>query len=456
MDFKLSKYIAVTGILNEDTKNKERILFSTRTGVSMVISDSFYHQLVEEKFTDLSDLRLSELMDYELIVPKHVDEFQEILTLNRIGIKDTKHIALTIQPTANCQLGCFYCGQSHRKKTMSEDIQTKVIERANYLISEKKDGATGLSVTWYGGEPLLGYSAILNLSKQLQDLASENHLPYSSNMITNGLSLKVDIFKELYLNHHVHSFQITIDTIKEHHDKRRITKTGNSTFDIILGNIKDITSCEEYTLKNRKPIFIRMNIDMTNYEHVTEFIDFLAEQGLSDKVNVGFSPINNWGQKTAADDHGISTVNFAELEIEWLIYAHQKGFGVDYILPTRNFATCMVVDEHSEVYDADGNITPCYEFPYTPGYEGDKYVIGNLMFPKETYNHKTEVRGWLDDLADHKIPKCVKCNLFPVCNGECPKKWYRGEGECPTMKANMEDKLVLQYLINKSDLKTLN
>jgi uncharacterized protein len=456
MDFKLSKYIAVTGVLNPESENKERIMFSTRTGISMLVSENFYDQLQSQEFSQMGDQKLAQLMDYEIIVPRSTDEFKEIIAINRLGIKDTKGISMTIQPTANCQLGCFYCGQSHRKKTMSEDIQTKVIDRIKYLMAEKDNGADGINITWYGGEPLLGYSVILNLSSQLQEIAKTANVPYSSSMITNGLSLKLEVFKELYMNHKVTNFQITLDTIKEHHNKRRITKGGVETFDIIFNNILDIVNWEHYSLHNKKPIFIRMNIDQTNYEEVNNFIDFLYEKGLSDKVNIGFSPINNWGEKTAADDNGIPIINFAELEIEWLIYAYQKGFGVDYVLPTRSFATCMVVDESSEVYDADGNITPCYEFPYTPGYEGDKYVIGNLMFPQETYNKNTEVRGWLDDLEDLKIPKCAKCNLFPVCNGECPKKWYRGEGECPTMKVNIEDKLVLQYLIDKSSLITVN
>lgn len=454
MKFKLSKYIAATEPLNPESRNKERILFSTRTGISMLISESFYSTLQHGEFDKIDLPRLTKLMDYELIVPEETDEFQEIIAINRLGVKDTRGIAMTIQATANCQLGCFYCGQSHTKHVMSEEIQEKLMERLNYLLAEKKD-ADGMSVTWYGGEPLMAYSTILNLSNRIIDLARDRKLPYSSNMITNGLSLKKDIFKELYLNHHVHRFQITVDTTKEHHDKRRITKGGTETFDIIMNNILEITSEDYYTAKVKRPIFVRMNIDVTNYQDVTTFIDRLCDLGLKDKVDLGFSPLNNWGEKTAGDDVGLDVMTFAEWEIEWFMYAYKKGFNIDYILPQRNFATCMVVDEHSEVYDAYGNITPCYEFPYTPKYNEEKYIIGNLLKESDTYNHKTEVRGWYDDLSEYKVPKCSKCNLFPVCNGECPKKWYNGEGECPSMKANMEDRLVLQYLMDKSNLKTL-
>lgn len=455
MTFKLSKYIVITDVLDPNSVPLQRILFSTRSGISAVIEDSVYQQLLNGDFMGLGNNLLSRFMDYEIIVNSHEDEFQEILKLNKLGVKDTKCISLTIQPTANCQLGCFYCGQVHSKQTMGADIQEKILQRLLWQLDRKND-AELIHTTWYGGEPLMGYSAIINLSNRMQEIAKDRGIRYSASMITNGLSLKKDIFTELYLNHKINRFQITVDTMKEHHDKRRITKKGESTFDIIMKNIVEICSLEHYQQIVQRPIFIRMNIDESNYQHVTEFIDYIVSLGLREKVELGFSPITNWGDKTAGDEQGLTTNEFAELEIEWLMYLQEQGFPMEYILPLRNYDVCMVVNEASEVYDATGNITPCYEFPYTPKYNDEKYIIGNLLEDTSTYNDKTQVRGWYDDLAACNVsPKCSKCNLFPVCNGGCPKDWYNGEVTCPTIKANIEDKLVLQYLMDKSTLTTL-
>jgi uncharacterized protein len=455
MNFKLSKYIVTTDVLDPDDEKQERIMFSTRTGISALVNDDFYKTLTNGDFATLPDAQLSRLMDYEVIVDGEEDEFQEMIKLNKLGVDDTKAILMTIQPTANCQLGCFYCGQVHSKTTMTEEIQDKVVKRILKHLMDKKD-AESIDVTWYGGEPLMGYSAITNLSNKLQEIATEHNVRYAASMITNGLSLKKDIFTELYLKHNVRSYQITIDTMKEHHDIRRITKSGESTFEIIMKNIMDITSLEFYKEKSDRPIFIRMNIDKTNFAQVTDFIDYLTNLGLNDKVEVGFSPLTNWGDKTAGDEQGFTVHEFAEMEIEWLMYAKQKGFGVGYVLPKRHYDVCMAVNDKSEVYDALGNITPCYEFPYTPKYQEEKYMIGNLLNDESTYNKKTEIRGWYDDLATCSVStKCSKCNLFPVCGGGCPKNWYNGEVTCPTMKVNIEDKLVLQYLLDKSNLTTL-
>jgi uncharacterized protein len=455
MNFKLSKYIVITDVLDPNSEKQERILFSTRTGVSALIADDIYQKLKTADFDAIGNNLLSRLMDYEVIVKEDEDEFQEMLKMNKLGVQDSRSIAMTIQPSANCQLGCFYCGQVHSKKTMTEDIQEKVVERFQHLLQSKNE-VESVSTTWYGGEPLMGYSAIINISNRLQAIARERKIPYSSYIITNGLSLKKDIFTELYLNHRVTRFQITVDTTKENHDKRRITKKGEGTFDIIMKNITEICALEHYQRYTSRPIFLRLNIDQTNHDSVTTFIDQLVELGLRDKVEVGLSPITNWGDKTAGDEQGFTTYEFAEMEIEWLMYLQEKGFAMEYILPTRHYDVCMAVNETSEVYDALGNITPCYEFPYTPRYEGEQYTIGNLMDDPSTYNTKTQIRGWYDDLATCNVsPKCSKCNLFPVCNGGCPKNWYNGEITCPTMKINIEDKLVLQYLMDKSNINTL-
>lgn len=455
MNFKLSKYIVITDVLDPNSDVHQRILFSTRSGISTLIEEGLYQSLLKGDFSTIDTTALARLMEYEIIVHSLEDEFQEILKLNKLGVKDTKCVSMTIQPTANCQLGCFYCGQVHSKLTMTQEIQDKIIERLYYQLDKKPDTEL-VHTTWYGGEPLMGYSAIINLSNKMQEIAYERNLRYSASIITNGLSLKKDIFTELYLNHKVKRFQITLDTTKEHHDKRRITKKGESTFDIIMKNILDICSLDHYQQFVTHPIFIRMNIDETNYRQANEMVDYMASLGLQDKVEMGFFPITNWGDKTVGDEQGLTTIEFAELEIEWLMYLLEKGFPVKYVLPTRNYDVCMVVNEASEVYDATGNITPCYEFPYTPKYTEEKHIIGNLLQDKTTFNKNTQVRGWYDDLATCNVsPKCSKCNLFPVCNGNCPKDWYNGEITCPTMKANIEDKLVLQYLIDKSQLQTL-
>ena len=79
------------------------------------------------------------------------------------------------------------------------------------------------------------------------------------------------------------------------------------------------------------------------------------------------------------------------VEMDLIMYASDKGFYIHNIIPERSYEVCMVVNPSSEVYDANGNIYPCWEFPYTPMYENSKHRIGNLNDDKSNYNNNAIV-----------------------------------------------------------------
>jgi uncharacterized protein len=430
MNFKLSHYVIFSDIID---KKNNRLIYTTRTGSLLKISDKVYSHLLNNDFTNISNDDIMPLILNEALVDNNEDEFKEVFQRNRLAIKDKRLVAFTIQPTGNCQLGCNYCGQVNSKKTMNDLIKNKVVERIIKKVSAKH--ITGLTVEWYGGEPLMGFAKIMEISKDLIDYAERNNKTYFASIITNGLSLKLPIFKKLVKDCQIKLFQITLDGLAETHDKRRITKQGEKTFDIIFDNIKAVINSKEYD-DSDCGILIRINIDKTNGDNVTRLIDLLAQYGFHDKgVAFEFSPVENWGGNNAAKN-SYSPKDFGNLEIDWILHSIKKGFKYKTVLPSLNPIVCQVVDKESEVFDADGNIYPCYEFPYTPKYENYNYKIGNIMFPEESFNNNAITRNCNTDI-EKGISFCPTCNLFPVCGGGCPKIWYNNEVACPSLKTNI-------------------
>ncbi|MBV8254762.1 MAG: SPASM domain-containing protein [Chitinophaga sp.] len=449
MNYRLSNYLIITDIIDEgevESDNSHRIVYATRSGMVLRMKDSMLRALKEGHFHDIDHQQMIDLMHLGVIVPSQEDEFDVLLQQNVHMVKAEKDLNITIQPTANCQLGCHYCGQQHSKHTIADDVIQKVLHRIdNKMISGKYES---ISVQWYGGEPLMAYNQIVSTSKQLIEKAAEKGITYYANMITNGLSFKKNVFLKLVTECKITDFQITLDGTAISHDKRRITKTGESTFDIIFSNILDAINTPEYDTHD-VGIVLRMNIDKTNEAYINDLIDMLAEHGFhKKKVKLDFVPIVNWGDKTSGTDDGLDKDSFAIQEIDWMMYAMEKGFKHNKFVPGRYYAPCMVVKDDSEVYDAYGNIYPCYEFPYTPRFENDNYRIGNVAFPEETYNKDAITRNWNTDIKTG-ISFCPSCKLFPVCGGGCPKQWYSKEIACPSFKHNIEDRLVLEYLANK-------
>lgn len=449
--YKLSSYTVITDVINEDEINTRQIIYSTRSGRAAVISSKIIKSINNNQFEEIPESILLELFSMDMVVPRDEGEFERVMEQNRIHLLDDKVLSVTMQPGANCQLGCHYCGQKHEKHYMSEALYEKVLARIENNLKGSANKYEALSVSWYGGEPLMAYKQIRELSPMFLELAKRNNIGYMSNMITNGLSLKENVFTELVKDCKVNHFQITIDGTKEHHDTRRITKSGESTYDIILGNIIACTNLPFYKEENCT-VVVRMNIDKSNYESIISFLYILASYNLQDKIILQFSPIVDWGENKASLN-SLPKDNFSEIEIDWYMEALKLGFSTD-VIPARSYGPCMVVNQEAEVYDAYGNIFPCYEMPYTDEFQDPKYMVGNVKFDEKTYNKNAFTRDWFDDVVQGKST-CRECTFFPVCGGGCPKQWLTGTPACPPFKFNMEDRLILQYIMDNKKLAEL-
>ena len=143
-------------------------------------------------------------------------------------------LSYTIQPTANCQLGCNYCGQVHENLNLTNHQSDKIYQyiEKELSLSDYK----GINTTWYGAEPLLGITGIRYLSEKLLKLANAKKINYDSSIITNGLAMKENVFEEL-ANFNIRHYQITLDGTEEIHDNSRFTKKNGKTYKLILKNI---------------------------------------------------------------------------------------------------------------------------------------------------------------------------------------------------------------------------
>jgi uncharacterized protein len=453
MNFVTSRYLAFSEPFDDQKGKLKRILFSTRTSSTVLIDDSAIQKILDNNYKDFDEELLDLLFSMEIIIPENENEFEEIMIQNNSLLDVNSHLDLTIQPTANCQLGCHYCAQEHSKNNMNNDVYARTLERVTSKLESKK--FKNLSVTWYGGEPLNALSQLKKISTEIIELCKINNVEYDGSIITNGLSLKPNVFKDLYLNHNVLHYQITLDGTAEHHDKRRITKKGEHTFNIIFKNIIDIINLDCYQEKTKEPILIRTNIDKTNLNSIKDLVDLFAENDAQGKIQFSFAPIVDWGDKKYGTIDGFTKRDFADIEIDLLLYAHQKGFLIDTsLVPKREFMPCMVVAKDSEVFDAFGNVYPCYEFTYTPAYNEDKHKIGNLLDNKFIPNDLATTRNWYNDIRKEDFANCNKCELLPVCGGGCVKNWYNDETGCPSFKFNISDRLLIDYL-NKNQALTI-
>ncbi|MXO33104.1 radical SAM/SPASM domain-containing protein [Apibacter sp. B2912] len=446
--YKLSKYL-----IDVDLENGEILLYSTKTGKLICLSEEIYKLIVNKKYNKINDKILYKLFYFQIIISEDENEQELIINdlLNLSSIKN-KFLNLTIQPTANCQLGCNYCGQIHEKLNMSESLVTEVYNYIKYKL--ELGNYKNLNITWYGGEPLLGFSSIKILSEKLILLCSKINVDYSAMMITNGLGLKENIFSDL-VHFNILKYQITLDGDKISHDNSRFTKKKGRTFDAILSNIVKAVANPIYDEKKCK-IFIRCNVHKDNYKSIDNLIDHLYELGISKKISMNFAPVHDWGKNYAKENVGLAPEYFGELEIEWLLKMKEYGFRHSKsLLPEKKYSTCMVTNLDSELIDAKGRLSYCWEIPYTPefDYENSEMFHGHILKREYKDRNNLPLGNWYESInqVEYKTT-CKNCKFLPVCLGDCPINWYKGFASCPSFKYNIKDLMVLEYINNKEML----
>lgn len=441
---KLSYYTIVSSPVD---RNGTRVIYSTRSGSMLTISDYCFQALMHNDISLLPDSIREKLTAAMVLVSENEDEIDSVIQENREHT-ETKASRLyeIIQPTAMCQLGCYYCGQKHTKDYLSNDLIGKITERiANKFV---QGDYKSIYIGWFGAEPLMALPQMRIIYSQLKTRIGDDSIPVSGKIVTNGLSLKPAIFEELITKFNIDHFEITIDGIGQYHDQHRYTKSGEASFDIIYGNLKAALESKVFAESNCT-ITIRCNVDYKNVEGVEPLIRKIAADNLQKKIDkLYFIGIYSWGGNDA-HKNSLTKEKFAMMKLKWEILKLRLGYRQREKLYIRKKQTCIATGGTTEMYDAFGNIYNCTEIPYADIYKDSEYILGNLKDDHQKNLTNKPHNDWYDIVKNTDKYPCHSCKLLPVCGGSCPKSWTEGNPACPSFKFSILKELELEYLVRK-------
>lgn len=109
MNFVTSRYLAFSEPF-DDQKGKLKEYYFQQEHLRFLLMILLL-KILDNNYTDFDDELLDLLFSMEIIIPENENEFEEIMIQNNSLLDVNSHLDLTIQPTANCQLGCHYCAQ---------------------------------------------------------------------------------------------------------------------------------------------------------------------------------------------------------------------------------------------------------------------------------------------------------------------------------------------------------
>ncbi|MBP3041903.1 radical SAM protein, partial [Bacillaceae bacterium Marseille-Q3522] len=178
---------------------------------------------------------IADLIEGGFLIEENIDEFNRATYLHGTGIHRTDSLFLTIMPTEQCNFRCIYCYESFLRGSMPLELRKGVIK----FVEKKAKLIDDFFVDWFGGEPLLAFDVIEELSKAFLNICDSNNVKYGAAMTTNGYNLTVDTMKKC-LFYNIKGFQITIDGNLKQHNERRILRDGGNTFEVIFKNLRDL------------------------------------------------------------------------------------------------------------------------------------------------------------------------------------------------------------------------
>ena len=402
-------------------------------------------QFKEEELNEDAD-NIALLKKGKFITDNDMDDFLQIKYMLNAQRNDINYLGLTIAPTMDCNYNCFYCFEEHHPDYMtSEEIQAIIRH-----IEQKKD-IKGLSVTWFGGEPLM---ALDRIKEFYQDLKSPTE-HVSSQIITNGYYMTPDVV-EFFKENKFNSVQISIDGIGDDYNKVKYSKTNSNCWDTVLKNM-------DYLLTQSKiQTNIRVNIQKDDTAECMKILQFFRTRYPNHKhlyiVPVFIMENQLLEQKTEYINQLIGKKEKIEFDLELskiMLDNNMGDLGQNY--PPNAVYECgsarnvlrLSIGPGGKLYkcwEIMGNEEHCYGV-----LEADGSIKVTNFTVLNRYLHAA------DPLLD---PKCQKCKFLPICAGGCPYKRIRNLYEktnieiCTDFKTGFDDylgKRIEQYIKQKKN-----
>ena len=331
-----------------------------------------------------------------MLVPEGKDEvrfYMELSALMRACLKSNGYRGYTVLPTLCCNARCVYCYEQGQAQTSMTD--ETALETARFILSTH--GEEPVSISWFGGEPLLRPDIPDRISGELERAG----VRYRADMITNGSLVTPDIIRRMTSLWNLREVQVSMDGDRDDYARRKRYIRGGSEYDDVLRGIDGMARAGIH-------VKVRCNVDRDNWPGVGAFLrDLSAAVTEKNNVAVYFCPLDE--VRTGPDDLALWT---EILKARPMIRA--AGFRIaDSILGSGLFRVfhCMA-DMDRVVIGPDGSLYPCDHCP-------PEVRFGDI---RQGVTDEQGRRAFCR--TDHVREKCARCPYLPLCTAfdHCPVK----------------------------------
>lgn len=389
----------------------------------------------KEKFNngefDENDPMCKELIKKGILVDEGVNENLKLYTqiTDELAPSD---LSLVISITEKCNFLCKYCYESHNNMSITPEVKEKIIEFVRHNIHKY----TAFEATWFGGEPLLMFDDIKEMSKEFMKICAFNKRYYKSSITTNGYLLDVDTFKEL-LKLRIRTYQITIDGTEPMHNMQRPLAGGQPTFKRIYDNLMEIKKLKNHNFH----IVIRSNLTEEIFNHMDEYVNMISDIcGNDNRFSVSVCYASVWSDNIDPEFKDTFIYNRDKIfPLYEKLLECDKSINYSFLLDPSDGA-CEFGRRNCFFVRPNGELHKC-----SVRFEDPKNIVGKFEDNKIKLNENYYVKN----VYPRTCEELENCFFAPVCKGDgCPAIRKKDAHSCPDNKGQM--KYILR-LLDKGD-----
>ncbi|NJE46172.1 radical SAM protein [Thermococcus sp. GR7] len=333
----------------------------------------------------------------------------------------------SINVSQACNFSCVYCYANKGTYTLEKPklMDKETIRKAIDFLFEKSP--YGVSIVFFGGEPLLNFPAIKEGVLYAEQKARETKKPVFFNVTTNGYLLTPEV-AEFVLDHPFNVI-VSMDGPKEIHDHNRPFADNSPTYNVVAKNLKHLVEEAKKRGKLHK-ISVRATVLPEQLNRVYDIYHHIkTEFGV---LNVGVelatlsdSVVTKGHIDTYLDQLKKIAVEEVETfgELGTVVYVKFKQIIQDVYRGRVSSFHCGA-GKGSVAIDVNGNIYPCHRFVSMKNFE-----LSHIENFEWEHLKRFELQKY--NFFNHE--PCKSCWLKLYCHDFCfyENTIYTGRGFIP-------------------------
>lgn len=409
------------------------LLLNLINGNADVIDNTIATKLLNSDYEHLNKCILDTLKERKYMFDNEKDYQDYIADLNKELLYQSYSEApnFVLLPTFDCNLNCYYCFEKGYEKNdgiiKKLDIQ-KVFAGIDRLIKRNENifgvkySKEDILITITGGEPLL-----LEQKDMITSILERGKKEgYKLSIVTNGTT--IDLYEHILEKYEIDNIQITIDGGKTVHDKIRIGKNGEETFDIIVENLL-------IAQKLANSVCVRINVNRKNIESISElaplieanpnvifYVYIMQQEGCFDFQNI-------IEESTALER--LNHIKNGDTRLSNLIIEYHGRNLVESAFYNKKFRPRIKVcaaAQNQYIIDYNESIYKCWwgmgSKDYEIGYINDIENLDEDIYLKRNI---------------FSLKKCEVCKYRYICGGGCTGRFdredlYKGKVKCANFR----------------------